>query len=70
MSNRTIKHGIKLQPSVIILLGLLALGVCTYAFSPIFSVKKADAAYGGGDEMIVSMLMPQQTQHEKTFTSW
>ena len=53
MTNRTIKHEIKLQPSVIAILGLLALGVCAYAFSSAFSVKKADAAFSGGGEMIV-----------------
>ena len=41
MSNRTIKHEVKLQPSVIIILGLLALGVCANAFGPIFSIKEA-----------------------------
>ena len=34
MSNRTIKHEIKLQPSVIILLGLLTIAVCAYVFAP------------------------------------
>ena len=54
MSNRTIKHEIKLQPSVIILLGLLALGVCASVFAPVFSVRKAEAAFGGGNEMIAA----------------
>ena len=53
MSNRTIKHEIKLQPTFIIILGILALGVGAIAFSSMFSVKKADAAFGGG-EMITS----------------
>ncbi len=46
MSNRTIKHEIKLQPSVIVILGLLALGVCANAFAPVFSVKEVSAAIG------------------------
>ena len=43
MSNRTIKHEVKLQPSVIVILGLLAFGVCANAFAPAFSVKSSDA---------------------------
>ena len=53
MSNSAIKYEIKLQPSVIVILGVLALGVCVIAFAPVFSVKKADAAFGGGDGMIM-----------------
>ena len=44
MSNKTIKHEVKLQKSVIILLGFLAFGVCANAFAPVFSVKEANAA--------------------------
>ena len=43
MFNKTIKHEVKLQPSVIVILGLLALGVCGNAFAPAFSVKDAFA---------------------------
>ena len=43
MSNKTIKHEVKLQKSVIILLGFLAFGVCANAFSPAFSIKEAKA---------------------------
>ena len=32
MSKRTVKHEIKLQPSVIVILGILAVGVCAIAF--------------------------------------
>ena len=46
MSNRTIKHEIKLQKSVIVILGILAVGVCANAFAPAFSVKGASAANG------------------------
>ena len=46
MSNRTIKHEIKLQKSVIVILGILAVGVCANAFAPAFSVKEASAAIG------------------------
>ena len=48
MSNSTIKYEVKLQPSVIIILGILAVGVGAIAFAPMFSVKKADAASTGG----------------------
>ena len=44
MSNRTIKHEIKLQPSVIILFGLLVIAACVYVF----------AQSVGGTEMIVA----------------
>ncbi len=47
MSNKTIKHEIKLQPSVIILLGFLAFGVCANAFTPAFSIKDAIASTTG-----------------------
>ena len=43
MTNRTVKHEIKLQKSVIILLGFLAFGVCANAFSPAFAIKDATA---------------------------
>jgi hypothetical protein len=45
MSNRTIKHEVKLQPSVIILLGFLAFGVCANAFAPAFAIKEALAQF-------------------------
>ena len=43
MSNKTIKHEVKLQKSVIILLGFLAFGVCANIFAPTFSIKEAKA---------------------------
>ena len=45
MSNRTIKHEVKLQKSVIVILGVLAVGVFLNAFAPAFSIKDADAQY-------------------------
>jgi hypothetical protein len=55
MTNKIIKHEVKLQSSVIIILGLLALGVCANVFAPTFSVKKAEAAFGSDDGgMIIS----------------
>ena len=41
MNNRTIKHEIKLQKSVIVILGILAVGVFLNAFAPAFSIKDA-----------------------------
>ena len=47
MTNRTIKHEIKLQKSVIIILGILAVGVFANAFAPAFSIA---TAYAEGDK--------------------
>ena len=41
MTNRTIKHEVKLQKSVIVILAVLAIGVCANAFAPAFSVTEA-----------------------------
>ena len=43
MTERVVKHEVKLQKSVVIILGLLAFGVCANAFSSAFSVKKVSA---------------------------
>ena len=45
MTNRTIKHEVKLQKSVIIILGILAVGVCANAFAPAFSITEAMAQF-------------------------
>jgi len=49
VSNRTITHELKLQPSVIIILGLLALGVFANAFARAVSIKEALAELEFGD---------------------
>ena len=41
MSDRKITHEVKLQKSVIIILGVLAVGVMAHAFAPAFSIKPA-----------------------------
>jgi len=41
MSEKTIKHEVKLQKSVIAILAVLAFGVCANAFGPAFSIKDA-----------------------------
>lgn len=38
---RTIKHEVKLQTSVVIILGLLTVGVFANAFAPTFTIKDA-----------------------------
>ena len=48
MTKRVIEHEIKLQKSVIVILGILAIGVFANAFSPAFSVKEALAESLGG----------------------
>ena len=41
MTKRVIEHEIKLQKSVIVILAVLAIGVCANAFAPVFGVKEA-----------------------------
>jgi ribose 5-phosphate isomerase len=47
MSNRTVKHEIKLQKSVIVILGILSVGVFLNAFVPAFSINDAIANFPG-----------------------
>jgi len=47
MTERTVRHEVKLQRSVIVILGLLALGVCANAFSLAFSVSEVSAGHVG-----------------------
>ena len=44
MSDRKITHEVKLQKSVIIILGVLAVGVMANAFAPAFQIKDALAS--------------------------
>ena len=48
MTKRVIEHEIKLQKSVIVILAVLAIGVCANAFVPVFGVKDALAQSLGG----------------------
>ena len=48
MTNRVIEHEIKLEKSVKVILGVLALGVLLNAFAPAFSVREAFAEYSRG----------------------
>ena len=47
MTKRVIEHEIKLQKSVIVILAVLAIGVCANAFAPAFGVKEAKAKVNG-----------------------
>ena len=43
MTNRKVVHEVKLEKTVKIILGILAIGVCLNAFAPTFSAKEAFA---------------------------
>ncbi len=43
MSERVVRHEVKLQKSVIVILGILAFGLCANALAPAFSVTDAYA---------------------------
>ncbi len=47
MTQRIVRYDIKLQKSVIIILGVLAFGVCANAFAPAFNVKELSAKHFG-----------------------
>ncbi len=47
MMQRVVVHEVKLQKSVVIILGLLALGMCANVFLTTFSVNKASADHYG-----------------------
>ena len=46
MTKRVVEHEIKLEKSVKVILGVLALGVFLNAFAPAFDVRKAFAELG------------------------
>ena len=58
MTNKTIKHEIKLQTSVIVILGILAIGVFANAFGSAFSIKGALANHQGYSKEIGSVMHP------------
>jgi len=47
MTKRVIEHEIKLQKPVIVILAVLAIGVCANALAPVFDVKEASALLMG-----------------------
>ena len=47
MPERTVKHEVKLQKSVIVILAIMAFGLCANAFAPVFSINDATAQVSG-----------------------
>ena len=47
MTERIVRHEVKLQKSVIIILGVFAFGVCANAFSSALSVNEVSAGHVG-----------------------
>ena len=45
MSEKRVVHEVKLQRSVVIILGALAFGVCANVFVPAFTVEEAVASF-------------------------
>ena len=48
MSKETITHEVKLQPAVIVILGVMAVGILANAFPKMFSIQDAMAETLGG----------------------
>ena len=55
MSNKTITHEVKLQKSVIVILGIMAFGVCANVFAPALSVNSAMAELSSGSRLSVEI---------------
>ena len=55
MSNRTIKHEVKLEKSVKIILGIFAIGVFLNVFSPLLETKSALAELSDLDTIKVRL---------------
>jgi hypothetical protein len=58
MTQRTVMHEVKLQKSVIIILGVLAFGVCANAFPSVFNVKEVSANHRDGMTQLGSKYHP------------
>jgi len=58
MTQRIVRHEVKLQKSVIIILGVLAFGVCANAFSSVFNVKEVSAGHRVGGTQLGSKYHP------------
>jgi hypothetical protein len=54
MNKRVVEHEIKLEKSVKVILGVLALGVLLNAFAPVFSVSEALAQFPSSLDVYVS----------------
>jgi hypothetical protein len=55
MKNKTITHEVKLQKSVIVILGVMAFGLCANAFAPTLSVKSALADWSGSPKLEIDL---------------
>jgi hypothetical protein len=53
MSERKVIHEVKLQKSVVIILGALAFGVCANVFAPAFTIEDALAELYGGNSLYI-----------------
>ena len=58
MTQRIVRHEVELQTSVIIILGVLAFGVCANAFSSVFNVKEVSANHSDGSTQLGSKYHP------------
>ena len=56
MTKRVVEHEIKLEKSVKVILGVLALGVLLNAFAPAFDVRKAFAELNSDDHLNVYVM--------------
>ena len=54
MSERKVIHEVKLQKSVVIILGAFAFGVCANLFVPTFTIRDAVAELGSGDRIKIT----------------
>ena len=55
MADKTITHEVKLQKSVIVILGIMAFGLCANAFAPALSVNPALAEVYGGESFRIKV---------------
>jgi hypothetical protein len=58
MTKRVVSHEVKLQKSVIIILGVLAFGICANAFLPVFNVRDVLANHASGSNQLGSVYHP------------
>ena len=58
MTKRIVSHEVKLQKSVIIILGVLAFGICANAFLPVFHVRDVLANHASASNQLGSVYHP------------
>ena len=58
MTQRIVMHEVKLQKSVIIIMGVLAFGISANAFSSLFNVKEVSASHSLGITQLGSKYHP------------